>query len=86
MAHRVDTTVDDVEPPAIDPVVDRPGAHSAVAQLPPRHQAMLARSKRRDDSVPGASVVFTPYIGVKSTFVGHAGDLGRSRVTAGLLV
>ena len=86
MANGIDATVNDMEPAAFDPVIDRPAPHPAFAQLPPRHHAVLAPRQGRDQPIPIASVVFTPYIGVKSTFVGHGPELGARDVTAGLRV
>ena len=64
MADGVDASVHDVEPPALDPPLDRPPADAELDQLPPVDDAVLPRRQLRDEGVDGSRLRLTTYMGV----------------------
>jgi hypothetical protein len=51
MSNRVHTSVERMEPPGHDPMVDRALAEAHPEELPPRHDPMLPLGKHRDHLV-----------------------------------
>jgi hypothetical protein len=49
--HGIDTQVNDLQPPAVDAVANRPSPEPKLSQLPPSNHPVLAAGKLGDRSV-----------------------------------
>ena len=58
MADGIDAGVNRVQPPPVEPAVNRPPANPDLAQLPSRDNAVLIRREPRHLPKPVASVIF----------------------------
>ncbi len=63
MTHRIHPAVNDVQPPLLDPVRDRPPAKPQPEQLDARDDPVLPSRDRRDRRVDRIVSTFGPYLG-----------------------
>ena len=80
MAHRIDASVDQVEPPSVNPKLDLTPRETDPPQLLMPDDAMLARGKHRDQTIQLVRSTFATYSVVFVDLAWHDASIRRLRL------